>query len=175
MDLQTLLLETIDRRSFSNIWYWLVVAAAWSMASYRVAGVPWHMAVRAHRKGGALQADVETLAAIHARRLQQISDEWGVWMAGLTATALSGLATLGFGYGLQFSQAMFLLGAPMISVWALSFRTARAIASATLHGSALFHKMRRHRVAVQSIGIVAIFVTALWGMYQNLVTSALGN
>ena len=32
----------------------------------------------------------------------------------------------------------------------------------------------RHRLQTQMIGTLAIFVTALWGMYQNLTIGVLG-
>jgi hypothetical protein len=35
--------------------------------------------------------------------------------------------------------------------------------------------LHRHRVHTQGIGILAIFVTATWGMYMNLAIGPFGN
>ncbi len=40
-------------------------------------------------------------------------------------------------------------------------------------GEGLWRRMRIHRMITQFIGIVSIFVTALWGMFQNLSATVL--
>jgi hypothetical protein len=42
-----------------------------------------------------------------------------------------------------------------------------------MEGETLFKMMQRHRMITQIIGVVAIFVTGLWGMLQNMTGSAL--
>ena len=37
------------------------------------------------------------------------------------------------------------------------------------HGEALFRALARHRFRTQLIGMISIFVTATYGMYQNLL------
>jgi len=56
----------------------------------------------------------------------------------------------------------------MSLVGLLSLSTARLIRQDDEGGAKLHSRMNRHRIIVQGIGIVAIFVTALWGMFQNL-------
>lgn len=175
MDLKTLLFEAINLRSFSNIWYWLVVAALWSIASNRIIGVPWDMVISARRQGGQALLDAEGLAHIHARRWIQTGGRSGLMILGLTAGLLSALAVWGFIHGIEFAQGLFLLLAPLTLVGLLSFRTASAIASEDIHGEALFRRLNRHRMVVQGIALLAIFVTAMWGMYHNMLTSVLGN
>ena len=166
--------ELIDMRSFSNLWFWIVLAVMWSSASHFVLGVPWDMVMRARRRGGQTAADVDTLARIKAARLVYILDEAGLFLTGFVMALLSGLGVLGFVYGIEFCQAVFLLGAPMAVVGALSMRAARAVIAGGLAGEALWLQLRRHRRAVQAIGMVAIFFTALWGMWQNLTSNVLG-
>ena len=67
-----------------------------------------------------------------------------------------------------------MLAFPLSLVGALSLVTARKIDAEDLSGEALHRLLRRHRFYIQLIGIVAIFVTALWGMYQNMTYGALG-
>ena len=78
---------------------------------------------------------------------------------------------LGFVYEVEFAQAVFLLAAPMTLVGVLSLRAAVKISVLDLTGKDLHRKLTRHRMTIQGIGMVSIFVTALWGMWQNLQLS----
>ncbi len=169
MDWYDILLETIDLRSFSNLWFWIAVAVLWSSASHWVMGVPYDMITRARRQGGGATAeDVDTLVGIYVRRILDITRVAGLWLVGIATFFLSALAILGFYYRVEFAQAVFLLSAPMTLVGALSISTARRISASGDQGAALWKHLMRHRMMVQGIGVVAIFVTAMWGMWQNL-------
>jgi hypothetical protein len=167
--------ELIDLRSFSNLWFWIALAVLWSSASHFVIGVPWDMVLRARRAGGRAAADLAVFARINAERLAHIADAGGLWLVGFAGFALTMLGLLGFLYWIEFAQALFLLALPMSLVAILSVRTARAVLAEAGEGEALFRRLRRQRRSVQAIGMVAIFVTALWGMYQNLTVTVLGS
>lgn len=175
MNWSTLIFEVIDMRSFSNLWFWIAVAVLWSTASHWVMGVPWDMVLRARRRGGSLQQDVEDLARIYSNRLLYIGRVSGTWLIALVSGGLAGLAVLGFWYGVQFCQAVFLLAFPMALVGLLSVRVAARIEAGNNHGDLLYRLLRWHRISVQAIGILAILVTSMWGMFQNLSASVLGN
>jgi Na+/H+ antiporter NhaC len=160
--------ELIDMRSFSNLWFWIALAVQWSMASHWILGVPFDLVQRARRQGGRAQEDLEALARINVNRLLYISHVSGLWLTGIAAFLLTGLAVLGFFYGLEFAQAVFCLVFPMMLVGALSLRSARRIAEGEHEGEALLRRMLRHRMATQGIGMVSILLTSLWGMWQNL-------
>ena len=64
---------------------------------------------------------------------------------------------------------------PISIVGLLSLRAARRVMAGQGSGEDLFRLLRRHRVTVQVIGMVSIFVTSMWGMYQNMQIGALGN
>lgn len=166
--------ELIDLRSFRNLWFWIVLAVTWSSASHWVLGVPWDMVMRARRGHAAAMADFEDMARITTSRLLAMADTSGQVLAGLLAFLLTSLAILGFAYGHEFSQAVFLLGFPLTGVALLSLRRARRIRADGAQGEALIAHLMRHRFAVQVIGMVSVFVTAMWGMYQNLSTGPLG-
>lgn len=165
--------ELIDSRSFSNIWFWIVVATLWSSVSHWVLGVPYDMISRGRRHGGQTQADVEALVAIGTRRLLYISRVAGLLLVALTAFILTVLACLGFVYGVEIAQAFFLLGFPMVFVGLLTLRTARRFEALQPEGEALHRLLFRHRIALQGLGMLAIFVTALWGMWHNLYVPVL--
>ncbi len=168
MDWQLIIFEAIDLRSFSNLWFWIALAFVWSRASYSIIGVPFDMVVRAQRQGGQAADDLADLLRVNIRRFRYIIDVSGLWLVGAASGVLCSLAILGWRYEVEFAQAAFLLGFPMTCVGLLNVRTAYVIAAQNLAGPTLYRKMTRHRFAVQLIGLVAIFITAFWGMSVNL-------
>ena len=61
MDLIDTLVELIDMRSFSNLWFWIALAVVWSSASHWILGVPIDLVYRAGRIGGQAERDLEDL------------------------------------------------------------------------------------------------------------------
>lgn len=174
MDWYQTLFELIDMRSFSNLWFWIVLAVVWSSASHWVLGVPFDMVLRARRHGGQAETDLQDMVRVNVNRLLYISRISGLWILGFTCFALTMLAMLGFFYAFEFAQALFLLAFPMSLVGLLSLSTARLIASEDCTGERLRKRLTRHRLYTQLIGMVSIFVTAMWGMYQNVALGPLG-
>lgn len=174
MDLYDSLFEVIDMRSFSNLWFWIGLAVVWSSASHWVLGVPYDMVLRARRQGGQAQIDLEDMVRINVNRHLYIREVSGLWLVGLACFALTMLGLLGFVYGTEFAQAVFLLALPLSIVGWLSMATARLIHRESASGERLHRRLMRHRIYTQVIGMISIFVTALWGMYQNLAIGPLG-
>ncbi len=173
MDALETALEVIDMRSFSNLWYWIALAVLWSSTSHWVLGVPYDMIQRGRREGGQAQADVEDLARINVTRLLEIVDSGFLVLVGLASFWLSALAALAFYYWLEFAQAVFLLFLPMLVVIWLSVRAGRRIAAGENRGEALYRRLIVLRRFTQGVGVVAIFVTAMFGTWQNLSVSIL--
>jgi hypothetical protein len=169
------ILEVIDMRSFSNLWYWIGLAVLWSSTSHWVMGVPWDLISRARRSGGQAAEDVEVMARVNVNRLLHIARTAGMWLAGFVAFMLTTLALLGFWYGMELAQAVFCMAFPMTFVGLVSLRTARLIEAGENSGDALYRRMFRHRMVTQSLGMMAIFCTALWGMWQNLMVGPFGS
>ncbi len=167
--------ELIDLRSFSNLWFWIALAVAWSSTSHWVLLVPYDMVNRARRQGGQALIDLEDIARINVNRLLYIARTAGTWLMALLFFLWTALLTLGWVYRVEFAQALFLLGAPLSLVGLLSVATARKIEAGEDRGEALQHRLLTHRFVTQLIGIVAIFVTAMWGMYQNVEMSVFGH
>ncbi len=174
LDFYTSVFELIDMRSFSNLWFWIALAIMWSTASHWVLGVPFDMVLRARRHGGQTEQDLEDLVRINTNRMLMIARVSGLWLLMLGCFVLTLLGLTGFLYGLEIAQALFLLGLPMSLVGLLSLSTARLIQQEDASGEHLRKRLSRHRLYVQMIGVASIFVTALWGMYQNLNHGALG-
>lgn len=166
--------ELIDMRSFSNLWFWIMLAVQWSMASHWVLGVPYDMVLRARKHGDRMTEDMEAMVRINVNRLLYISHVSGMWIAGFSSFLVTSLALVGFYYRIEFAQAVFCLLFPLLLVGLLSLRTAHKIADGDHQGEVLFRRLHWHRVATQAIGMISILFTSLWGMWQNLQIGPLG-
>ncbi len=173
MDFTTLIFDLIDLRSFSNLWYWIALAVTWSTASHWVLGIPYDMVMRARRLGGQAETDLQDMARINTARILYIGREAGLFLVTVVAFFLTALAILGFWYEVEFCQAVFLIALPLSFVGLLSLSTAAKIEAEGDTGEALRRRLTVHRMAVQVIGMIAIFVTAFWGMLQNYSVSIL--
>lgn len=167
--------ELIDMRSFSNLWYWIALAVTWSTASHWVVGVPFDMVARARRHGGKAQTDLEDMARINVNRILHLVRVSGSWLTAIVCCLLTMLAVLGFWYWVEFAQAVLLIAFPLTLVGLMSVRTAHLIEAGEGRGEALYRRMIRHRFYTQVIGVLTIFVAAMWGMYQNLMIGVLGH
>ncbi len=174
MDLIHEIFELIDMRSFSNLWFWIVLAVTWSTVSHWVLGVPWDMVLRARRGDEQGIADLHDLIRINTNRILYIASETGLLLSGFACFLLTSMFLLGFIYDNQFSQAVFLLFFPISMVAILSVGTAQAIKAQDLRNEALCKRLHKHRVITQIIGMLAIFATAMWGMLQNMTANVLG-
>jgi hypothetical protein len=174
LDWYTGVLEVIDTRSFTSIWYWIVVAVTWSTTAHYTLGVPFDMVTRARRSGSEqAQKDLETLVMINCNRLVYIIEVSGLWVVGIGFFVLTFLGLFGFGYKVQIAQAIFLLIAPLGLVATISIRNARTIRARQTEGPALWASLGRQRFLNQVIGMVAIFITAFWGMWHNMHATVL--
>ncbi len=161
-------------RSFSNLWFWIALAVVWSSASHWVLGVPFDMVIRARRVGGQATVDLHDITRVNVNRILYVTDVSGIWILGFVCFLLSTLVVLGFYYWVEFAQALFLIGFPMSLVGLINLSTARRIRREDLQNADLFKRLTRCRLYTQIIGMISIFVTALFGMYQNMSIGVLG-
>jgi len=161
--------EVIDMRSFSNLWYWIALAVLWSSVSHWVLGVPFDMILRARRESeGEAMVDLQDLVRINVNRIIYIADVSGSWALLFGSAMATALGLMAVFYDVEIAQAVLLLVGPLGILGLLSFRTSRIIRTSGVEGTALIQRLMRHRFATQMIGVVSIFVTAMFGMYQNL-------
>lgn len=174
MDWYDTVFEVIDMRSFSNLWYWIALAVLWSTISHWILGVPFDMVLRARREmDGEAMRDLEDLVRINTGRILHIAEVSGTWLLVFGSALLTALTLMAVLYGIEFAQAVLLLAAPVTLVGILSLRTCRVIRERRDSGLALIRRLMRHRLLTQIIGIVSIFVTAVFGMYKNLYVGPL--
>jgi len=172
LDFLDLVTQVIDLRSFSNLWYWIVLAILWSSLSHWVLGVPFDMVMRARRGDAGSFDDMQALARINVNRILTLSARGGLFATAFVAFVLTSLAVLGWVYRVEFCQALFLLVFPMVVVGGMSIITATRLRQQEF--AELIRTLRMHRLRVQLTGIMFIFLTAFWGMWVNLNGSVLG-
>jgi hypothetical protein len=173
VDWYQIIFEVIDMRSFSNLWYWIALAVLWSSTSHWVLGVPFDLIQRARRQGGQAEADVEVMVAINVRRILGISRTAAGPIFATSGFMLTSLAIMALWYQVEFAQAVLFLFAPMILVGWLSLRTALKIEGGENTGAPMYRRLLMHRRLVQVVGMISIFFTSMYGMYQNLNISIL--
>ncbi|WP_293576315.1 component of SufBCD complex [Phaeobacter sp.] len=174
MDLFHTLTELIDLRSFSNLWYWIALAVVWSSASHWVLGVPFDMVYRARKNGEQAAADLDAIVRVNVNRMLFILEVSGHWVLAASCFVLVMLGMLGFVYGFEFPQAVFLLAFPLAIVGLINVISGLRVRRLALAGEDLCRQLTWTRLFVQLVGVVSIFVTALWGMYQNLQIGFIG-
>ncbi|WP_299892648.1 component of SufBCD complex [uncultured Ruegeria sp.] len=174
MDWYTSIFELIDMRSFSNLWFWIVLAVVWSSTSHWVMGVPYDLVIRARRVGGQAEADLLDIVRIQTNRMLNIVDMSGTLLLAIVCFVSTGLGTLGFFYGVEFAQAVFLLAFPMTFVTLVNIFHARRLRQEELTLERVAKTLSRCRLYTQIIGMISVLVTALWGMYQNISIGVLG-
>ena len=174
MNWYQMLFDLIDMRSFSNLWYWIALGVIWSSASHWVLGVPYDMVYRARREQGQALDDLETIVRINVSRMLHTSRNHGPVLIGVTCFLITVLGLLGFYYASEFAQAVLFLFAPLLALGYLSLHASVKIEAGEGQGDALFRRLFLHRLSVQVLGMVSIFVTSLYGMYVNIQISLPG-
>ena len=160
-------------RSFSSVWFWIVLALYWSAASQFVLGASFDLIMRARKDAGQNMDDLQTLVAIQVRRKLTLMRRAGHWIVGFVAALQTLIVMLAFVYWLEIAQAVFFLIFPMMLVRFLELRLSFRIEREDLHGAKLCRTLLRFRFWVQVLGVITIFITAIWGMLHVLSRSAL--
>ena len=168
------ILSLIDLRSFSSVWFWIVVALFWSAVTQTILGASYDVIIRARKSGGQSMDDLHMLVDIHVRRAIKLMTRVGHWIVAFVAASLSAVFVLAFGYGLELAQAVFLLMLPLTIIRLMGLRLAFRVDRQNLRGDQLIRALLRHRLWIQLLGVITIFVTAIWGMLLVMTASVLG-
>ena len=173
MDFYGSVLEVLDLGSFSSIWYWIGLAVMWSVASHFTLGVPYDIVRRAAADPVA-EADMIDLVRIGVRRLTVFEDRAALAAVAVLAAMITMLALIGFGYGGELAQAFFFMFFPMSLVALLSVRRAKRIVERGPSGPELRRTLIVLRRQIQVIGMISLFVTAVYGMFYNFAVGPFG-
>ena len=174
MDVYQSIFELIDMRSFSNLWYWIMLAVVWSSVSHWTLGVPYDQVSRARRVGGQAERDLLDHVRINVNRILYTVEVSGLVMLGLGCFIFTAMAMLGFYYQVEFAQAVFLLLSPMCIVLVINIAAARKLDRAPAEFEFVIKTLSRSRTYTQITGMICILITTMWGMYQNVSIGVLG-
>ena len=175
------LLGLLGSRSFSSIWFWLLLLGMWSVTGRTVLGVPTEVLTRARRDPATEDAAItllDWLSLILPR--WQLSPREGAAFLGVTTFLLTSLAILGFGFGLEMAQALVLLLVPFWVLFWMRLRLARRLTplvAAAQEGRAPVSQAARdamramvwHKRGVTVLSMLSVAVVALWGALWTLM------
>lgn len=184
-------MQLLDLRSFSSIWYWLMLTWLWTRSGRNLLGVPVEVVQRAHRAAQATGpggADHGTPAAEQQGHPGLLLLDWllltlprwhlpsqsGAVLLGTGAFLLTLLAGLGFGYAQELAQAVFLLVAPFGVLMLMRVRLARRLAPLLAQAQARTlaptvvardsaRLLMRHRWQVLALSTASVAAAAIWG------------
>jgi len=165
LDWTIAVLKFIELQTFTSFWYWLVVIVTWSIAGNWLIGVPFDMLFRARKCPPQELADLEAMVDVNVRRIVWTGQVFGVAMAALIGFFLCMLGTMGFVYGLELAQGLFMLSAPLTLIVAINVRLAYQLETAPLEGRDLVRRLFVVRLWTQIIAMISLFFTAMYGMY----------
>lgn len=168
MDWTETILRVIETRTFSNIWYWFAVMVSWAVASHWLIGVPFDLLFRARKNKPQDIADLEAIVNVNVRRFARLVDMLGPYLLGFAIFVLTVTGLSGFYYQAELAQGLFILGLPLTIIIILNILVALDLRANPIGGEALVHRLFRLRVWSQAIGMVAVFFTAMYGMWFNL-------
>ncbi|MEM8553938.1 MAG: hypothetical protein AAGF71_03825 [Pseudomonadota bacterium] len=162
------LLSTLSTEAFSSLWYWVLLAIVWSRATNAPMGFPLDFYDSARQSEES--DDSETFALIRLSVARQI----GIWaqagpmLVGGWMFVLSGLLVISVTFRIELAQALLCLLVPLALMQALVLRTAHQMWTMSPEVEPLLIKIKNLRRKVQVLALLAIFVTALYGMVFNL-------
>ena len=158
----------IELRTFASIWYWFAVIVSWAVACHWLIGVPFDLLFHARKGAPQHLADLEAIVDLNVRRFTGLVDIMGPWLLGLVTFVLTGLGVAGFYYGFELAQGLFFLAAPLTLMMLLNIKVAYGLRAYPANGRDLVDRLFKMRLWSQGIGMIAIFFTAMYGMWFNL-------
>ena len=172
------LIEALDTRSFSSLWYWLLLTITWTWVSRGALGIPPELVRSLSRPGTATADDATPLrlldwVSLVAPRWQLMRDD-GVVLLGVASFILSMLAGLGFLYGLELAQALLLLVGPLMLLGWLRLRLAARLRATLAEAEAgrlsveeaasrIARRITAHMRATLALSALAVATAAIWG------------
>lgn len=174
------LFDVLDTRSFSSMWYWLLLTLIWTWLGRGALGIPTDLVNAVRRREPDADTRPAPAALLLLDWLSLVTPRWlvpdrdGVLLLAVGAFVATLLAGLGFGYGWQAAQALFLLGAPLMVLLILRVRLAarlRGVLAEAETGqqppdaaaSKAAAMIARHMRVTMALSIVAVSGAAVWG------------
>lgn len=172
------LIAALDTRSFSSVWYWLMLTVTWTWVSRGALGIPPDLVRSLNRQGPEAADDAAALrlldwVSLVTPRWQLMRDD-GAVLLGVASFVLSVLGGLGFLYGLELAQALLLLVGPLMLLGWLRLRLAarlRATLAEAENGrlpvgqaaALIAARITAHLRVTLVLSAAAVAMAAIWG------------
>lgn len=158
----------MDFSAFPSVWYWVLVGLTWTRLIHAPIGIPRDLVRRAQHGSDTARRDVEALADVVTGRSATATRYDSMLAVALWAFALTAIALLAVVYGFRTAEALLLLAAPLALVHWLGTGAKARIRDGALVGNDLLVELARLGWRVQIVGLLAVFISSLWGMYRIL-------
>jgi len=175
------LIDALDTRSFSSVWYWLLLTLTWTWVSRGALGIPSDVVRSQYRSRAGVSAEGDESTALRlldwvslvAPRWQLMQDD-GVVLLAVASFVLTILAGLGFLYDLEMAQALLLLVAPLMVLGCLRLRLAARLRATLAEAESgqlsvneaatrIAGRIVGHLRATLALSALAVAVAAVWG------------
>lgn len=161
--------EYFEYRSFSSIWYWIVVILFWTRVTGRPLGVPADILRGATAADANSVAQIEHLLLVNVPRIAQVWYEAGALFIGIGAFGLASLAPMFWLYQSEPAAALLVILVPM-GIWGfLRLRLAQHILATNPELPEICAMLGWHRFWLHILAAFSIFAAAIIGMYFNIL------
>lgn len=154
-------LLTISFKSFSSVWFWIMLGVSWSLMCHWTLGVPYDALVRADQKGGDQARQAEELAHLNIARTTHTFRSGGAIITALVCFVLAVIATFGFAYNYELARAFFVYLAPLALVIVLNVRLAFRLEREGIVGAAMLSALVKRRFWNQVIGLSSVVMAVI--------------
>ncbi|WP_153010499.1 hypothetical protein [Falsirhodobacter sp. alg1] len=149
------------------LWYWFALIGFWLAAVRHVMGVPFSRVLAAHAGDTEAAEDTMVLARLTVRSILRVTPTRRLVHVALIAFGLTMLVALALA-GLEMAQAGLFFAVPWVMIAALRLSLANRFAQTAPNAAELVQRLIWHRITVQGIAGVTLFIALLWGAWRNL-------
>ena len=152
--------DLIDFATFSSVWYWIFIALAWSSRSHWTIGIPFDAVIRAEKRGGTWESDLDAMAHAMSARFALFMGRGGPWIIGVATFVVTGLIATGIATRNEMVLGIAAFAVPMILAEAGDVRLALRIHATGLRGYDLRRALVWRRFLNQVTGLVSLLLAA---------------
>lgn len=165
--------DFLDTATFSSVWYWIFLALAWSSRTHWTIGVPFDAVVRAERKGGRWEEDLDAIAHAMSARFALFMGKGGPWIIGVATFLITGLIATSWMTFNELVMGISAFAVPMLIAEIGDVRLALRIHATGLRGYDLRRALVWRRFLNQVTGVLSLGVAAALATLHVLIEHGL--
>ena len=171
--LLSLISEFLDFSTFFSIWYWVFLALAWSSRTHWTLGAPFDSVVRAEKRGGRWEDDLDAIVHAMAARFAMFMQHGGPWVVGIAMFLLAGLVTACVVTQNEMVRGITAFAVPMMIAEFGDIRLALRIERTGLRGYDLRRALVWRRFLNQVTGLFSLILAATLAVITLVQTQQL--